>query len=124
MAREVFDYASLALTPGQLAEAQGQARPVRARKAAPEAFVQLPYGPTLGAAGRLRNAPLAVLVELAYQSFKTHKDTVLLSNAALRAVGISPDAKVRALRRLEAAGMVKVAWRGGKKTPLVTLLWK
>ena len=85
--------------------------------------MKLPYERTLAAAGRLGDAPLAVLIELAYQAFKTHRNVVPLANAALRSVGVSPDAKVRALRRLEANGMVAVDWRGGKKTPLVTLLW-
>ena len=85
-------------------------------------FVTLDYERTLAAAGRLRNAPLAVLVELAHQSFKTHRNIVPLSNAKLRSVGISRDAKVRALHHLEAVGMVSVDWRGGRKTPLVTLL--
>lgn len=88
-----------------------------------EAFVKLPYERTLAAAGRLGDASMAVLIELAYQAFRTHRNVVPLANAALRSVGISPDAKVRALRRLEANGMVSVDWRGGKKTPLVTLLW-
>ena len=86
-------------------------------------FVQLPYKRTLAAAGRRRGAYLAVLVELAYQAFKTHQNTVPLTNAALRAIGVSHDAKVRALRYLEADGMISVDWRGGRKTPSVTLLW-
>jgi hypothetical protein len=121
-----FDLKALALTPEELADLRARARAQsserkRARKAEPEPFVLLPYERTLAAAGRLRNAPMAVLVELAYRAFKTHKNRVLLSNAAL---GVSHDAKVRALRRLEAVGLVAVDWRGGKKTPLVTLLWK
>jgi hypothetical protein len=86
-------------------------------------FVKLPYEQTLVAAGKLGSSELAVLVELAYQAFRTHKTEVPLPNKALRSVGVSPDAKVRTLRRLEATGMVKVDWRGGSKTPLVTLLW-
>lgn len=126
---DAFDLGVLALTPklaDQLAAAAKQAQSgpkKRLHKARPGAFVQLPYERTLGAAGRLRDAPLAVLIELAYQAFKTHQNSVLLGNAALRSVGVSPDAKVRALRRLEADGMISVDWRGGKKTPLVTLLW-
>ena len=85
-------------------------------------FVQLDYERTLVVAGKLQNAHLAVLIELAYQSFKTHRNTVLLPNTRFRSVGISPDAKVRALRQLEAIGMISADWRGGRKTPLVTLL--
>ena len=85
-------------------------------------FVKLPYESAMAIAGR-RDASLAVLIELAHLRFRRRESIVPLGNAALRAVGISPDAKVRALRRLEADGMVAVDWRGGKKTPHVTLLW-
>jgi hypothetical protein len=95
----------------------------RAPKSKDRPFVMLDYARTLAAAGQLRNAPLAVLLELAHQSFKTHRNTVPLSNVRFRSVGVSPDAKVRALRQLEAVGMISVDWRGGSKTPLVTLLW-
>ena len=125
-AADTFDLGALALTPetlAELAEARKQAQPKRVRPARPEAFVKLPYERTLAAAGRLGNAPLAVLVELAYQAFKRHRSVVPLANAALRSVGVSHDAKVRALRRLEADGMIAVDWRGGRKTPVVTLLW-
>ena len=82
------------------------------------------YGRVLAGAGRLRDAPLAVLLVLAHRSFKMHQNTVPLGNKTLQSAGISHDAKVRALRRLEAAGMVSVDWGRGGKTPLVTLLWK
>ena len=63
----VFDLGALALAPetlAELAEARKQAQLKRVRPARPEAFVKLPYERTLAAAGRLGNAPLAVLVEL------------------------------------------------------------
>ena len=86
-------------------------------------FVKLPYETTLAVAGRTKNALLAVLVELDHRRFQTRKKTIPLGNATLRAAGISHDAKVRALRQLEAEGMVTVDWRGGRRTPHVTLLW-
>lgn len=95
----------------------------RARRPKDEIFVKLPYGSAMAIAGQTRNALLAVLVELAHRRFKLHQNTVPLGNAALRAAGISHDAKLRALRQLEADGMVAVDWRGGKRTPHVTLLW-
>ena len=125
-AADTFDLGALALTPetlAELAEARKQAQPKRVRPARPEAFVKLPYERTLAAAGRLGNAPLAVLVELAYQAFKTHRNVVPLANAALRSVGVSRLAKLRALRQLEASGLVAVDRRGKGRSPLVTLLW-
>ena len=85
-------------------------------------FVMLPYNQALVVAGRLKNAQLAVLVELTHQVFKTHNNPVPLTNAALRSAGLSRWSKNRALRELEKVGLVTVRWRG-KKCPLVTLLW-
>src|SRR5947207_2119070 len=85
-------------------------------------FAMLPYDQTMAAAGMMKSAALAVMVELAYQVFKTNKTEVVLSNSALRSVGISYWAKSRALHQLEAAGMVAVDWKA-RKSPLVTVLW-
>ena len=49
----------------------------------------LPYNQTLRTAGRLRNAQLAVLVELARLKFKLHQNPVPLPNTALRTAGIT-----------------------------------
>jgi hypothetical protein len=47
-------------------------------------------------------------------------DTFIVSNVMLEDWGIRPDAKGRALRKLERAGLVKVE-RRGKRSPQVTL---
>jgi hypothetical protein len=85
-------------------------------------FVMLPYAQTMCAAGKVGSAALAVMVELAYQVFKTHKTEVVLSNAMLRSIGISRKEKLRALRQLEAAGVVVVDWKV-RKSPRVTVSW-
>jgi hypothetical protein len=86
-------------------------------------FVMLPYAQTMRAVGKVKSsAALAVMVELAYQVFKTHKSEVVLSNAMMRSVGISRHAKLRALRELEAAGVVVVDWKV-RKSPRVTVSW-
>jgi hypothetical protein len=93
------------------------------RRAQRVEFVMLPYAQTMSVAGKVKtSAALAVMVELAYQVFKTHKPEVVLSNSILRTIGISRKAKLRALRQLETAGIVAVDWRG-QKSPLVTVLW-
>lgn len=85
-------------------------------------FVMLPYGPTMQAAGKMNDATLAVMVELAYLVFKTRNSEVVLNNAVLSGVGISRWAKQRALRKLKTAGLVMVTWRG-QRNPLVRVLW-
>ena len=127
-AADAFDLRALALTSKtltELAPTQKQPQPnpgKRLHHARPKAFVKLPYERTLETAGRLGDAPLAVLVEVTYQAFRAHRNQVPLANAALQSVGITRYAKVRALHRLEAEGIIAVNWRGGRRTPLVTLL--
>jgi hypothetical protein len=50
-------------------------------------------------------------------------DTFQVSNIMLEAWGVQPDAKSRALRKLERAGLIRVE-REGKRSPQVTLLVK
>jgi len=50
-------------------------------------------------------------------------NTFVVSNLMLRDWGIQPDAKSRALRKLERAGLITVE-RRGKRSPQVTLLVK
>jgi hypothetical protein len=120
-----FDMNKLALNAEQIAElAPFQKKSeVKPRRRSRTKFVMLPYEQTLAAAGHLKSAPLAVLVELAHQMFKTKKSSVTLTNSALRSVGVSYKAKLRTLRQLESAGMIKVVWRGRRRSPLVSVLW-
>ena len=48
-------------------------------------------------------------------------DTFVVSNLMLRAWGIQPDAKRRALRALEGAELIRIE-RRGKRSPIVTLV--
>ncbi len=64
----------------------------------------------------------ALLVGLALWHLKglRRTDTFIVSNLMLREWGILPDAKSRALRALERAGLIKLE-RWGKRSPQVTL---
>jgi DNA-binding transcriptional ArsR family regulator len=65
----------------------------------------------------------ALLVGLALWHIKGLRkvDTFIVSNLMLEGWGIQPDAKSRALRKLERAGLITVE-RRGKRSPQVTLL--
>jgi DNA-binding transcriptional ArsR family regulator len=65
----------------------------------------------------------ALLVGLALWHLKKLRqaDTIIVSNLMLRDWGIEPDAKSRALRKLEKAGLIRIE-RRGKRSPLVTLV--
>jgi hypothetical protein len=120
-----FDLSKMALNAETIAELMpfqkaAAAKPPKRRSRVE--FVMLPYDQTIAAAGAMKNAALAVMVELANQMFKKHTAKVALGNSALRSVGISHKAKLRALHQLEAAGMVVVDWRR-RKSPRVTILW-
>jgi hypothetical protein len=67
----------------------------------------------------------ALLVGLALWHIKglRKSDTFIVSNLMLRDWGIQADAKSRALRKLERAGLIRVE-RQGKRSPQVTLLVK
>jgi hypothetical protein len=127
-----FDLAMLKLTPEQITElAPFQKKyepkpraPRSARRVGGGRFVQLPYEYALAAAGRHGNAPIAVLVEVAYLAFKAHGKPAPLANKTLRTVGIDREAKTRALRQLAEAGLVRVTWRGRGKSPLVSVRWE
>jgi DNA-binding transcriptional ArsR family regulator len=67
----------------------------------------------------------ALLVGLALWHIKGLRktNTFIVSNLMLRDWGIQADAKSRALRKLERAGLITVE-RQGKRSPQVTLLVK
>jgi hypothetical protein len=50
-----------------------------------------------------------------------HSDSFIVSNLMMREWGVEPDAKSRALRALENAGLITVE-RRGKRSPIATLV--
>jgi DNA-binding transcriptional ArsR family regulator len=74
-------------------------------------------------AGRLGVKTLLVGLALWHIKGLRKMNTLLVSNLMLEAWGIQPDAKSRALRKLERAGLITVE-RRGKRSPQVTLLVK
>ena len=65
----------------------------------------------------------ALLVGLALWHLKGLRsaNTFIVSNLMVREWGIQPDAKTRALRKLEKAGLISIE-RRGKRSPLVSLI--
>jgi len=125
MGDELFDLDKVALSPKQIADLaplQKKSTAKSRKRNGKAKFVMLPYERTLAAAGKLKNATMAVLVELAHRRFKRHQNTVLLANEALTAVGVSRWAKDRALKQLEAVKLVKV-YRHKGRSPQVKILF-
>lgn len=75
----------------------------------------------LAEARKLGVTPLWLALGLWYLKGLRKADTFVLSNRQVSEWGIEPDAKSRALRKLEAAGLVSVE-RRERRSPLVTIL--
>ena len=84
-------------------------------------FVKVPLWWIAAATKATRTPKALVCVELLHVSWQTKSLTFPLPRGKLKKKGISRDTRLRALRDLEAAGLIKVAWQHGK-TPVVTLV--
>jgi hypothetical protein len=68
-----------------------------------------------------RGATYRVALLLVYEHWRTGGRVIKLTNIMAAEVGVSPDAKIRAVDDLEQAGLVK-AERRPNKSPLITVL--
>jgi hypothetical protein len=62
----------------------------------------------------------AVACHIIYETWRANGQPIKVPNGMLGRLGVSPDAKVRALRKLERLGLVSVEWRP-RKSPVVTI---
>jgi CRP-like cAMP-binding protein len=91
-------------------------------KAKRDTFVQVPLWWAEQAALATKTPKAMVWVWLLHLSWKARGPTFKLPNERLHIRGVSRFTKTRALRELEAAGLIQVAWERGK-SPVVTLLY-
>jgi hypothetical protein len=100
-----------------------RARQQRAR--ATETFARIPYDRALELyQRRISGSAWVVLVELDHIILSQHsKNPVLFWSPKLKALGLTEHTRQRALRQLEAAGVIKIEPRGEGLAPLVTHLW-
>jgi DNA-binding transcriptional ArsR family regulator len=75
----------------------------------------------LSQARRLGGPALWVGLALWYLRGLKHSDSFIVSNLTMREWDVLPDAKSRALRKLEKAGLITIE-RRGKRSPRVTLV--
>jgi hypothetical protein len=85
-------------------------------------FVKVPLWWAEQAAQATRTPKAMVWIWLLYLAWRAHSKTFRLPNERLRARGVGRNVKLRALRDLEAAGLIQVVWEKGK-SPTVTLLY-
>ena len=84
-------------------------------------FVKVPLW-WAGQAAQATGTPKAfVWIWLLHLHFKTHRTTFPMPNGNLQKLGVSRHTKRRALRELEAAGLITIVRQHGK-TPIVSLM--
>jgi hypothetical protein len=91
----------------------------RRRSRAKDTFAPMPHR-AIELYPQLGGAAWAVLIELDRMILaQRNKNPVLFWSPQLKAAGMSRTAKNAALRKLEAAGVIKIKWRGPGLAPLV-----
>ena len=101
----------------RLAELEAVA-PIRREKKEP--FAKVPLWWAAEAAKATRTPKALVWVELLHVAWKAKSLTFPFPCGKLERKGVSRETRRRALRELEAVGLIRVGWRHGK-TPLVTI---
>jgi DNA-binding transcriptional ArsR family regulator len=117
-----WDPSSLRLSPDGVKRSQGDSH--RGRRASPirGKFIAGPIDVAwVVQAKRLGATPLLVGLALWHLKKLRQSDTFTVSNLMLQEWGVQPDAKSRALRALERAGLISVE-RRGKRSPHVALV--
>ncbi len=98
--------------------------PRKSAKKAPKTkdpFVKVPLWWAVQAAQATKSPKAMVWLWLLHRVWKGRTKTVVMANVKLKTWGVTRLQKYRALRELEAAGLVTVDWRL-RKSPVVTLL--
>jgi hypothetical protein len=84
-------------------------------------FAMVPLATAAKACAAVNCPKVMVYLWLVHQARKTGKNTVAVPNGALGKYGVSREIKRRALKELEACGVISIRQQP-KKTPLATLL--
>jgi hypothetical protein len=121
---ESFDAKALALRPeqlesGRLAETGIAAAKREKRK---KSFVLVPLEHLERIAKTPNDAAWKVYVHLLSLDWRYPGNVIRVGNVALKRLGVSPDAKVRALLKLERLGLIKVKKMLPRKSPEVIVL--
>ncbi|MBQ0721699.1 MAG: hypothetical protein KBT88_16175 [Gammaproteobacteria bacterium] len=91
-------------------------------KSTGEAFLRGPIPlPWISAAAELPGKSLHLSLAIWFRASLSQNGTIRLGNSLLAQFGVNPDAKRRALKALEDAGLIEVT-RVKNKNPVVTLL--
>jgi DNA-binding transcriptional ArsR family regulator len=105
----------------QIAAAKAAAKLPVKRKRATGRFVIASFEGVAAASAAFQDRRMLVWLFLVYQARLKDITSVDVTNQALAALGVDRQTKYRALKSLEAAGLISVE-RRGKRSPHVTLL--
>jgi hypothetical protein len=99
--------------------------PPQRRPKATELFARIPCDKALALyRHRIGSAAWMVLIEIDRMVIKRRgRNPIRFESSRLRSVGIVGRVRMRALRQLEAAGAIQVAWRRSGLCPWVLHLW-
>ena len=101
-----------------------QAPGSRRRPRLMETFARIPHDRALALYRQIGGTVWVLLFELDRLILKARgRNPVKLSSVRMDAAGLDRNSRRRALRRLEAAGVLQVEWRGKGRSPWVTHLW-
>jgi hypothetical protein len=84
-------------------------------------YVKVPMWFAEEAAKATKTTKALIWIWLLHLHFKTHRTTFPVPNGKLQKIGVSRHAKRRALRELEAAGLITIERRHGK-APIVSVV--
>ena len=116
MKDDTFDLSRFAPPPGMV----GTTKPKREAKRL-AGFIRMPWGwANVLAADGVGGKVWVVACHILYETWRSKGQPIKLPNGMLGRLGVSRDAKVRALRKLEQLGLVSVEWRP-RKSPIVTI---
>lgn len=105
-------------------DALRQGRAPGRRPRAKETFAMIPHDRAMALCPRLSGAAWLLLIELDRAHLKGRcRNPIQLPGARLKAAGLSRHSRQRALRRLEAAGVIRIEQRGRGRNPWVEHLW-
>jgi hypothetical protein len=116
MKDDTFDLSRFAPPP----EMVGAAKPRREAKRL-VGFIRMPWGWANALASNDAGGKVwAVACHILYETWRANGQPIKVPNGMLAHSGVSADAKVKALRKLERLGLVSVEWRV-RKSPIVTI---
>jgi hypothetical protein len=109
--------------PDDIANALAPRQRRRAKRSTTNTWAKIPHDRGLTLAKRSGNSVLAVLLALEIAIHNARSNRVKVTNGLLEQYGITPQSKMRGLRRLAAADVIAIEPHGQREAPVVRHRW-